>query len=255
MSISLAGNSLQCALGWYRFWPAKCREHLVSGLILLERPIKSGDWVSVGSTEGHVKKIRIRSTLIQNLDAPMLLSQIRNSSQPKLRTGCFGKLVGSRLQLVWPMAVIQLVKKLCWRWRRTQDVLKSPSGHQPTVTFQDFGASSSILAYGSSSQILSAASSWPATLLCDRCHLSGKTTSRFHFPNATSISAASARSIPSWLNPKRNENSARPPFPWPDQILDFDRYYVYVPFIILNTVILIDRGHIFINYSSQAISN
>ena len=29
--------------------------NFVSGLILLfERPIKSGDWVSVGSTEGHV---------------------------------------------------------------------------------------------------------------------------------------------------------------------------------------------------------
>ena len=43
--------------------------NFVSGLILLfERPIKTGDWVVVGSTEGYVKRIRIRSTQIQTFD-------------------------------------------------------------------------------------------------------------------------------------------------------------------------------------------
>jgi small-conductance mechanosensitive channel len=43
--------------------------NFISGLILMfEQPIKKGDWVKAGGTEGTVKKISIRSTIIQTFD-------------------------------------------------------------------------------------------------------------------------------------------------------------------------------------------
>ena len=43
--------------------------NFVSGLILLiERPIKRGDWIVIGNTEGFVKNVNIRATEIQTFD-------------------------------------------------------------------------------------------------------------------------------------------------------------------------------------------
>lgn len=117
--------------------------NFVSGIILLfERPIKIGDWVIIAGQEGIVKRINIRSTVLETFtksdviipNADILSSSLINMTHDSK----FG-----RVDITIGVAYhsdIDLVKKILLEIPlENKKVLQKP---QPFVSFTDFGASS-----------------------------------------------------------------------------------------------------------------
>jgi small-conductance mechanosensitive channel len=120
--------------------------NFVSGLILLfERPIKTGDWIVVGNTEGYVKRIRIRSTEIQTFDradvivpnSDLISSQVTNwmLKDPRGRIRIpVSVAYGSDTEKVRDI-LLQLAAE-------HEEIIGDGSSPQPRVLFLAFGESS-----------------------------------------------------------------------------------------------------------------
>lgn len=135
--------------------------NFVSGLILLfERPIRSGDYIYVGASEGVVRRIRIRATEIETADretvivpnSALLSGEVRNRN---LRSR-YGRVVVA-VSVAYGSDVEQVRRLLLELAGAHPGVIgegRLPGLPGPAVSFVDFGESA--LAFELAAQILEA---------------------------------------------------------------------------------------------------
>lgn len=118
-------------------------KNLVAGIIiLLERPLRVGDWVNIGGTEGIIKQINIRTTEIQSFartsviipNAALISSSVTNMT---LDDNISRQVV--KVGVAYGSDVEKVTSILLECAAKHPAVLKNPA---PRVLFNDFGASS-----------------------------------------------------------------------------------------------------------------
>lgn len=120
--------------------------NFVSGLILLfERPIRTGDWIQVGTTEGYVREISIRSTLIETFDKANVIVPNSELISAQVTNWILRDSVG-RLSIAVGVAYgsdTGLVERILLEVANAHpDVIKDSPEYSARVVFMNFGESS-----------------------------------------------------------------------------------------------------------------
>ena len=139
-SLAALGAVLMVGIG---FGLQNITQNFISGIILLiERPVKVGDIVKVGSSTGRIVDIRVRSTLIQTRDdITIIVPNSRFVSEEVINDSYTGQKIRQHVRVgVAYGSDVPKVKSI---------LLKVASAHpkvmadpKPIVVFEDFGDSS-----------------------------------------------------------------------------------------------------------------
>ncbi|WP_249673454.1 DUF3772 domain-containing protein [Pseudomonas abieticivorans] len=113
-------------------------QNFISGLILLtERPVKVGDWVSLAGVEGDIRRINVRATEIQMSDRSTVIvpnSQFITQNVRNVTMGNALGVVGITLTLPLETDVLQIRDLLLHAFTEHEAMLKAPA---PSVSFKD----------------------------------------------------------------------------------------------------------------------
>lgn len=141
-NLALIAGALSVGIG---FGLQNVVNNFVSGLILLiERPIKVGDWVVVGGNEGTVKRIRVRATEIETFQrASVIIPNSELLSTSVVNWTHADRLGRAEIQIgVAYGSDVELVRQVLLDVARANSqVSRWP---QPYVVFRDFGDSALI---------------------------------------------------------------------------------------------------------------
>lgn len=123
-------------------------QNFISGLILLtERPVKVGDWVSLtGGVEGDIRRINVRATEIQMSDQSTVIvpnSQFISQNVRNVTMGSALGVVGINLTLPLDTDVQQVRELMLKAYTEHENIVDTPA---PSVTFKDLSATGLTLA-------------------------------------------------------------------------------------------------------------
>ncbi|HDQ4074428.1 TPA: mechanosensitive ion channel family protein [Pseudomonas aeruginosa] len=121
-------------------------QNFISGLILLtERPVKVGDWVSLGGVEGDIRRINVRATEIQMSDHSTVIvpnSQFISQNVRNVTMGGALGVVGITLTLPLHTDVLQVRELLLRAYTEHPSIISTPA---PSVSFKDLTSDGLIL--------------------------------------------------------------------------------------------------------------